>query len=62
MSSAASMGPLQLSDHIVQKSPNWRANENKENSNVEKLILLYNLGCFIGISTTEKNCLTTHEK
>ena len=51
-------GPFAAERSHGTESPNGRANENKENSSVEKLILLYNLGA----STTEKNCLTTREK
>ena len=49
-------GPFAAERSHGTESPNGRANENKENSNVEKLILLYNLG------VSEKNCLTTREK
>ena len=37
-------GPFAAERSHGAESPNGRANENKENSNVKKLILLYNLG------------------
>ena len=36
--SGATMGPLQMSDHKVQKSPNWRANDTLEAVQIGKKI------------------------
>ena len=60
--SGATMGPLQMSDHKVQKSPNWRANDalgavqtGKKNSN---LVALFTMSQCIICSPVTRFCIT----